>query len=120
MRTRKIILNGFIITLFAIAYVHLHVETLKVGYSLQENRKYLSYLVDQNSKLMYNLSRLESPRSLLSSMSKEDIEFAGTRPEGRAINLVYQTESDKSETKSGIIGRVFDLFTPDAEAKPRS
>jgi hypothetical protein len=120
MRTYKIMLNGFIITLFAIAYVHIHVETLKVGYDMQENRKYLSYLVDQNSKLMYNLSRLESPRSLLSSMNKEDIEFSSIRPEGRSINLVYQIEPEEPAPKSGLIGRVFDLFTPDAEARPRS
>ena len=85
MRVYRIIMTGMIIMMLAIFYVHQKVEIIKSGYLLQKNRKYLSYLADQNSKLMYNLSKMESPRYLLASMGAEEVKFAGSGAEIAAL-----------------------------------
>jgi len=73
------VITSFLVTVLSLGYVYQRVEIVKAGYSLQAHRKQLSLLIDRNSKLMYNLSRLESPRNLLSSLDAEKIMFAGQR-----------------------------------------
>ena len=119
MRLYKTIIIGMAITFIAVGYVHQRVEIIKTGYTLQKNRKYLSYLVDQNSNLMYNLSKLESPRYLLASLDGEEIEFANYRARQKDnYQIAYVTSSD-SETGNSFISRILDLFTLSAEARPR-
>ena len=119
MRLGKTISTGIIITALAIGYVHQHVEIFKAGYGLQKNRQRLLSLVDQNTKLMYNLSKLESPRYLLASMKCEEIEFADHRiRQANSYRLAY-ADPGYSGGKVSFAGRFFDLFTLSAEAKPR-
>ena len=119
MRLRKFVFTGIIITILAVFYVHQRVEIVKAGYGLQKNRKYLSYLVDQNSKLMYNLTKLESPRSLLTSLNGEEIEFASHRIRQGDSYLLTLADSHNSDASEGMIGRFLDLFTSSAEARSR-
>ena len=119
MRIHRTITWGLILTVMAIGYVHQKVEIVKAGYSLQKSRKYLSYLVDQNSKLMYNLSKLESPRNLLTSLSGEEIEFASNKIRRTNSYQIAQVDEGDGDTSQSIIGKFLDLFTVDAEAKPR-
>ena len=119
MRIYKILFTGIIITVLSIGYVHQRVEIIKTGYSLQKSRKYLSYLVDQNSKLMYNLSKLESPRNLLTSMDGEEIEFACSRTPGSDRYQVARVDAGDGGAGDSFIGKFLDLFTVNAEAKPR-
>jgi len=116
---RIICICGLIMTI-AVGYVHQRVEIIKMGYSLQENKKYLSRLVDQNSKLMYNLSKLESPRGLLTTLGAEKIEFANQRSELKESYLVVKAQPEKKGTMESFFGRFFDIFTVKAEAKPHS
>lgn len=119
MRLKKTISIGIIITVIAIGQVHQHVEIIKAGYGLQRNRERLFSLVDQNTKLMYNLSKLESPRYLLASMKREEIEFADRRiRQANSYRLAY-ADPGYSGGKVSFVGRFFDLFTLSAEAKPR-
>jgi len=104
----------------AVGYVHQRVEIIKAGYGLQENKKHLSQLIDQNSKLMYNLSKLESPRSLLTSLNAEKIEFATHRSEHSDRDLLLCAGSKDENATEGLVGRFLDVFTAKAEAKPRS
>lgn len=79
MKIYKFISLSFIITLASIFYVHQNIEIIKSGYTLQANKRYISQLVEQNSKLMYNLSKLESPRNLLIFLGSDKVEFASNR-----------------------------------------
>ncbi len=129
MTVYRSIFTGILVTIMAVGYVHQQVEIVKTGYSLQKDSEHLSRLVDQNSKLMYNLFKLESPRHLLASMNDEKIEFAGytakrndIRPYrvSRAVNsttngTVYSTGEARS-----FAGRFLDFFVTDAEASPRN
>ena len=121
MRVYRSIITGIMITIMAVGYVHQRVELVKTGYNLQKDREYLSRLVDQNSKLMYNLFKLESPRNLLASMNDEKIEFSGysmAKHDGRR-HSVTSAYYDREKTAKSIVGRFLDSFVVDAEASPR-
>ncbi|MFH1877449.1 MAG: hypothetical protein ABH883_01400 [Candidatus Omnitrophota bacterium] len=119
MRIYRIIVFSVIITFVAVGYVHQRIEIVKSGYNLQKNRKYLSYLVDQNSKLMYNLSKLESPKNLLASLNDQEIEFTNRGVRQLNIYEIGRPEVIDSGMGEGIITRFMDLFTLSAEARTR-
>jgi len=118
MKLRKYISTGMIVTFMAAGYVHQRVEIVKSCYELQKSQKYLSSLVDQNSKLTYNLSKLESPRNLLASLSGEEIEFASHRLAQKGGYQLAGT-ADGRVPDSGFAERFWDLIYVDAEAGPR-
>ena len=122
MTVYRSIFTGILVTIMAVGYVHQQVEIVKTGYSLQKDREHLSRLVDQNSKLMYNLFKLESPRHLLASMNNEKIEFAGytaKRNDIRSYRLSRADYNGTGEARS-FVGRFLDFFVTDAEASPRN
>jgi hypothetical protein len=110
-----------VVAVMAMGYVHQHVEIVKSGYGLQKKREELSHLVDQNSKLMYNLFKLESPRNLLASMNEERIEFANyrARRESRGDYRIIAAEPVKEKKLASLIGSFLDIFAVNAEASPR-
>jgi hypothetical protein len=100
--------------------VHQKVELYNLGYDLQKSRKYLSYLIDENSELMYELSKIESPGFLLASLDKEAIEFADSRTREENPNYFTVDIYPAEQPQDGRLGKVFDIFTVSAEARPRS
>jgi len=105
--------------LMAIGLVHQRVEIVKTGYGLQMNRQYLARLIDQNSRLAYDLSKLESPRHLLASLEGEEIEFAGSGPRRGESCRIARLDTGGMAPVGGIVARFLDLFTPSAEARTR-
>ncbi len=63
----------------SIVRVHQKIEILKIGYSIQEEQKFISKILEENAKLMYELSILESPKMLIGNLADEDIIFKGER-----------------------------------------
>ncbi|MFH1665858.1 MAG: hypothetical protein ABIA77_06920 [Candidatus Omnitrophota bacterium] len=121
MKLTRFITIGVIVTITAVGYVHQRVEIIKTAYGVQENRRYLLDLKDRNSGLMYELSKLESPRHLLASFNMGEIEFANHRTrQGNSYRLA-NTDTGISNVGPGesIIGKVIDLFAPSAEARTR-
>lgn len=119
MKISKIISIGMIFTAVAFLYVHQHAEIYKAGYALQGDRKTFSGLVDRNSDLMYELSKMETPRYLLASLESMDIQFAGHRRSSSntySIAGLYDATDRHEEVFSE---RVFDVFTATAEADDR-
>ena len=120
MRTNKVFFTSLLVTTMALTYVHQRVEIFKEGYRLQEHKRSLSQLVDQNSKLMYNLSKMESPRSLLTTLSSEQIEFAGEREVRPSDSFkVYADSRSLAKRTENFIGHILDVFTVKAEASSR-
>lgn len=119
MRLSRFIITGIIITVLAVGFVHQHVEIVKTGYILQENREYLSCLIDQNSKLMYDLSKLESPRYLLASLDGEEMEFAKHNTRQANSYRLVRAGSEGNGLIGALIGKLLDLFTLNAEAGTR-
>ena len=119
MKLYKFILTSMIITVVAVVYVHQRVEIVKAGYDLQKSRRYLACLVDQNSNLMYNLSKLESPRYLLATLKADEIEFAKRRSIEYTKDNYARADSVEQEKGNNLFVRMLDMFTPSAEARPR-
>jgi len=117
MRLSKCITTGLVVTVFALAYVHQRIEIIKAGYSIRENRICLMDLIDQNSKLTYNLSRLESPGKLLESLDSDQIEFGNQRRSDKQNYLLARPSNERTGPPESLFGRFLDLFTPSAEAR---
>ena len=107
------------ITSLASCYVHQRVETLKSAYMLQENIKHISHLIDRNSKLMYNLSKFESPRYLLTSLNGEEIVFAKHRSIQTDNYKLALADMNGHASSENVFDKVFDVFTSDAVAETR-
>jgi hypothetical protein len=103
----------------AFGYVHQRVEIVKLGYGLQEDRRQLARLVDHNSRLMYNLSRLESPKSLLTAISTEEINFANHRNSVQEKYFVEKNSCKEESENQNVFGHFLDSLTIKAEAKTR-
>ncbi len=119
MKVSKLMMKCLIVTVVAMLYVHQRIEITKECYRIQEARKQLSCLVGKNSKLMYDLAKLESPKHLLGTFRDKDMIFAGNsakRP--RSYNVAY-AEMVYNARGTSLVERFMDIFTPAAEARPR-
>jgi hypothetical protein len=116
MTIRKIISAGIVFTFTAALYVHQHAEIYKTGYDLHQDRKKLACLVDRNSDLMYNLSKMETPRYLLASLGEMEIQFAGQRRENHNTYSIAGLYSPVDRYEDGFTEKVLGFFTPSAEA----
>ncbi len=110
-------MSSILVAVLAVSYVHQRVEIIKVGYNLQKNRRHLAHLVDRNSDLMYNLSKLESPGNLLTLVNADEIEFAGRRTRLSDRYVLTRADYRKDVVKTDLIGRVMDVFLENAEAR---
>lgn len=119
MKTRKFVSACLILTFAASLYVHQHAEIYKAGYALQQDRIRFSCLVDLNSDLMYNLSKMETPRYLLASLGGMEIEFAGQRRERANTYSLAGLYDATDRYEEPFAERVFDVFTATAEAGNR-
>ncbi|MBF0252238.1 MAG: hypothetical protein HQL29_00330 [Candidatus Omnitrophica bacterium] len=75
----SIVLFFAIILVVSIVRVHQKIEVLKLGYRIQEEQMFISNILEKNSKLMYELSILESPKMLINNLDCKDIIFKGER-----------------------------------------
>ncbi len=107
-------------TMIAMVHVHQRVEIVKQGYALQKNDKVLSSLINQNSDLIYSLSRIESPSHLLASLNGKEIEFAKYRTQQANVCQSRLFKPDIGDASGGFMSKFFDFFTLNAEAKPRN
>ena len=91
-----------------------------MAYRVNTNNRYLARLVDDNSRLMYNLSQLESPGYLLAAFNHESVEFS-SHGNNRYINHydIAKVELIPDLNGNGFIERFFDFFSTNAEARPR-
>jgi hypothetical protein len=117
MRVYRPVLAGMVITVMAVGYVHQQVEIVKEEYGLNKSRKYLSYLVDQNSRLMYNLSKLESPTYLLASLDDGNMEFARINDMSVKVPAASAAGSTGPRPRKNLVGRIIGFFTEEAEAR---
>ncbi|MBF0494741.1 MAG: hypothetical protein HQL28_06390 [Candidatus Omnitrophica bacterium] len=113
------LLCSLIIAILCFAYVYQHVEIVKQGYQLNDNMNSLSILVDQNSRLMYDLSRLESPRNLLSKIDTGGFNFGTKREEMSDTYLLGKPEIEEVYAPERLSDKIFDMFTLHAAADAR-
>ncbi|NQU95744.1 MAG: hypothetical protein HQ549_05950 [Candidatus Omnitrophica bacterium] len=105
----------------ALFYVHQEVEIIKTGLCINENRREVSFLLDQYRSLVYNLSRLESPKRVEDTLSESEIMLCMPKIENiRHFDRISKTYAEGSQSKKGkesLLARIFDRFSTKAEAK---
>lgn len=69
----RIIAGTLLLATFALVYVYQETEIVKTGFLINKHRYRVSFLLDQHRSLVYNLSRLESPRRIENMLSVEKI-----------------------------------------------
>lgn len=120
MKTHKFLINGFIITAIAVAYVHQHIEIYKAGYEVHKSRMRLSYLVDRNCNLTYDLSKLESPRYLLAAIGDKEMEFARKGRRRVARYEIARVSDPPDRPEANFVEKIMDAVIPKAEARPHA
>ena len=63
-----------LVTALALAYVHQHVELVKLSYTIRHNEMRLAKLLDHNEQLGYNIRNLENPSRLEKILQAQHIE----------------------------------------------
>jgi hypothetical protein len=115
---KKFITFVFMITVISVLYVQMKVEIYTTGYCLQNNRVELASLVDENSELLYELSRMESPGFLLAQLEGETMEFANNIRRRDNKNYFHIAERTTETLPESAFSRFMDIFTESAEALP--
>ena len=110
---------AIMLTACTLIYVHQNIEITKIGYNINDKQKVLSYFLDQQKRLVYNLNQLQSPSALNERLYAESIELVETD----SSNIYYAGVKEEIKiAKRGrgqgrIIDRILDTFTEKAEAK---
>jgi len=73
MRVSSFLLTAALITTIALGYVHQQVELVRINYSINRNKDSLAVLLDQNSSLMYNVTSLQSPLYLETTLTAKKV-----------------------------------------------
>ena len=117
----KVLSGLFISAICALFYVHQEVEIVKTGFILNKNQRELSLLLDQYRSLVYNLSRLESPKRIEDNLCVNEIMLSMPKIENiRHFNngaVTHAAGEIKTAGKPSFLARVFDRFSLEAEAK---
>ena len=69
----KVVISIVLCTVFALFYVHQEIEVVKTSFLINQHRHKLSLLLDQYRSLVYNLSRLESPKRIEDTLYVNEI-----------------------------------------------
>ena len=117
----KIITGILILGTFALFYVHQEVETVKTGFLINKHNREVSFLLGQYRSLVYNLSRLESPKRVEDTLSESEIMLCMPKIENirrfDRMDKVYDEDSQGSKGKESLLVRMFDRLSTKAEAK---
>jgi len=104
-----------------LCYVHQEIEIVKTGFNISTHKKKVSLLLDQYRSLVYNLSRLESPKRIEDTLCTNEIVLCMPKVENikrfDRIDLAYTRQSRQPDRKKTFWGDIFDRFSIKAEAK---
>ena len=73
MNAAKFLLIAVLLTAVALGYVHQQVELVRINYSINHNNDDLLVLLDRNSALMYNVTSLQSPLYLETTLTANKV-----------------------------------------------
>ena len=108
-----------LVAIFALFYAHLQVEIVKTSLVINEHRSDVSFLLDQYRTLVYNLSQLESPKSIEDTLCFNEIVLAMPKRSNAArldrVDLAYTRE--KPKVNNTFLAKLFDRFSVKAEAE---
>ena len=107
--------------LLALGYVHQEVETVKTGFLINKHRNEVSFQLDQYRSLVYNLSKLESPKRVEDILCMNDIALCMPKLKNKRrfsqITRAYSEEKPRTKKNESFLAHVLDRFSTNAEAK---
>ena len=120
LKTHKVIISIFTLTLIALMYVNQQVLIYQMGVRLKQNYKIYSRLVDHNRILVYNTLNLKSPVSLETKLLAKKVELNMPR-RWQVVKLDNSPEKfvHKDVAKRGLFANLF-IMAREAEASPNS
>lgn len=80
MKLFQFFITVFIVTILALAHVHLEVATVKLSYKINKQQNSLELLLDHNKYLRYNTLALKSPESLQKMLADKEINLNFASP----------------------------------------
>lgn len=106
------------ITLLMLAYVYQNIEIVKVGYKINHNQRILSYFVDNNRRLVYNLNKLESPTMLAKKINDNRLDLVDASTKSiKYASIKYKVATrDMEPARVRAIDKLLDNLTMKAEA----
>lgn len=108
-----------VITVLMLVYVYQNIEIVKVGYAINHNQRVLSYFVDNNRRLVYNLNKLESPTILAKKISEDKMGLVEANIRNiKYASVKYKIESSEiAPARMRAIDKLLDNLTIKAEAR---
>lgn len=110
-----------ICAVISIFYVHQEIEIFKTSFKINKHNEEVSFLLDQYRSLVYNLSRLESPKRIEQALSANDIMLCMPSVDNiRKVGVItarYEDNNVEQGAKESFLVRVFDRLSTRAEAK---
>ena len=115
----KIVAGIISCALFALFYAYQEVEIVKTSFHITDNRREVSFLLDQYRSLVYNLSRLESPEMIEDTLSLNEIVLYMPRTANilRFENVTLAYKDEEAQKHKSFLGKIIDRFSTEAEAK---
>jgi len=111
------------LTIATLFYVHQNIEIVKLGYSINNKEKTLTYFLDQQKRLVYNLNKLESPSVLNKKLSYKDIELVQTDKNSiyyvSAKNIEMANAGNINNYRTSVIDGFLDTLTVKAQAQQK-
>lgn len=121
IRFFKIIVGILFCTIFALFYTHQEIESVKMSFLIDTNQHKVSFLLDQYKSLLYNLSRLQSPKRIEETLCVNEITLCLPKTENiqrfSRIDLAYTDEKEEETIERPFLANIFDRFSTKAEAK---
>lgn len=113
------VISGILIcALSALFYVHQQVEIVRTSFLVNKHRRQVSFLLDQYRSLVYNLSRLESPKRIEDRLSANEVVLCMPKSENkRHIGRVELAHEREKPEEMPLLARILDRFSTRAEAK---
>ena len=75
MKFKDVIFYCLAVTLICLFYVGQQIEIVKLSYKLNKTERFLNQTIDRNRVLLYNNSRLKSPKYLASVLDENNVEL---------------------------------------------
>lgn len=116
MTFKRIIICYCFLTLLALCYVYQQTRIVELGYEIKKKEEALSQLLDRNKILVYNVNALCSPLNLDEQVLSKRLDLSQVTSY-RIVRLASAKEGMPATAQRPLIGFLFNLFVPKAEAQ---
>ena len=122
MKTNRFLCSILTFTLIGTGYVHLQIQSVKVGYMIQKSEQKLADLFDEERLIQYSIAKLKAPQILTCRLSDSKMYFCDKSRVVAEYKLLAENEIESEDAvtvnrkrENKLLGFLF--ATPTAEAQ---